>query len=47
MAREAGLPVVPLATAACASSMRKGTWLFTPTKITIYVGAQIDDRRTR
>ncbi len=42
MAREAGLPVVPLATRGMFELNRKGTWLFTPTKITIYVGAQID-----
>ena len=42
MAREAGLPVVPLATRGMWELNRKGTWLFTPTKITIYVGAQIE-----
>ena len=42
MAREAGLPVVPLATRGMYELNRKGTWLFTPTKITIYVGAQIE-----
>lgn len=42
MAREAGLPIVPLATRGMWELNRKGTWLFTPTKITIYVGAQIE-----
>jgi hypothetical protein len=42
MAREAGLPIVPLATRGMFEMNRKGTWLFTPTKITIYVGAQIE-----
>lgn len=42
MAREAGLPVVPLATRGMYELNRKGTWLFWPSKITIYVGAQIE-----
>lgn len=42
MAREAGLPIVPLATRGMWELNRKGTWLFTPSKITIYVGAQIE-----
>jgi 1-acyl-sn-glycerol-3-phosphate acyltransferase len=42
MAREARLPVVPLATRGMWDLNRKGTWLFTPSKITIYVGAQIE-----
>ncbi len=42
MAREAGLPVVPLATRGMYELNRKGTWLFTPGKVTVYVGAQID-----
>ena len=42
MAREAGLPVVPLATRGMFELNHKGTWLFTPTRITVYVGAQIE-----
>lgn len=42
MARDAGMPVVPLATRGMFELNRKGTWLFTPGKITIYVGAQIE-----
>jgi 1-acyl-sn-glycerol-3-phosphate acyltransferase len=42
MAREAGLPVVPLATRGMYELNRKGTWLFTPTKVTVYIGAQIE-----
>lgn len=42
MAREAKLPVVPLATRGMWDLNRKGTWLFKPAKITIYVGAQIE-----
>lgn len=42
MARDAGLPVVPLATHGMYELNRKGTWLFKPAKITIYVGAQIE-----
>ncbi len=42
MAREANLPIVPLATRGMFQLNRKGSWLFTPTKITIYVGAQIE-----
>ncbi len=42
MAREAGLPVVPLATRGMYELNRKGSWLFRPSKITIYVGAQIE-----
>ncbi len=42
MAREAGLPVVPLATRGMYDLNQKGSWLFKPAKITIYVGAQIE-----
>jgi 1-acyl-sn-glycerol-3-phosphate acyltransferase len=42
MAREARLPIVPLATRGMWDLNRKGSWLFTPSKITIYVGAQIE-----
>ena len=42
MAREAGLPVVPLATRGMFELNHKGTWLFTPTRITVYIGAQIE-----
>ena len=42
MAREAGLPLVPLATRGMWDLNRKGSWLFKPAKITIYVGAQIE-----
>jgi 1-acyl-sn-glycerol-3-phosphate acyltransferase len=44
MAREAGLPVVPLATRGMYDLNRKGTWLMWPAKITIYVGAQIETK---
>jgi 1-acyl-sn-glycerol-3-phosphate acyltransferase len=42
MARDAGMPVVPLATRGMFELNRKGTWLFTPGKVTVYVGAQIE-----
>jgi 1-acyl-sn-glycerol-3-phosphate acyltransferase len=42
MAREAKLPIVPLATRGMWDLNRKGSWLFQPSKITIYVGAQIE-----
>ncbi len=42
MARDAGLPIVPLATRGMFELNRKGTWLLTPSKVTIYVGAQIE-----
>ncbi len=42
MAREAKLPIVPLATRGMWDLNRKGSWLFKPSKITIYVGAQIE-----
>lgn len=44
MAREAGLPIVPLATRGMFELNRKGTWLFTPGKVTVYVGAQIETK---
>jgi 1-acyl-sn-glycerol-3-phosphate acyltransferase len=42
MAREAGLPVVPLATRGMYELNRKGTWLLRPSDIKIYIGAQIE-----
>jgi 1-acyl-sn-glycerol-3-phosphate acyltransferase len=42
MAREAGLPVVPLATRGMYELNRKGTWLLKPSDIQIYMGAQIE-----
>ena len=42
MAREAGLPVVPLATRGMYELNRKGTWLLKPSDIRIYIGAQIE-----
>jgi len=42
MARDAGLPIVPLATRGMYELNRKGTWLFKPSKITLYVGAPIE-----
>lgn len=42
MARMAGLPVVPLATHGMFDMMKKGSLLLRPTRITIYVGAQIE-----
>ncbi len=42
MAREAGLPVVPLATRGMYELNRKGSWLLKPSKIDIYVGAPIE-----
>ena len=42
MAREADLPVVPLATRGMYELNRKGTWLLKPSDIHIYIGAQIE-----
>ncbi|MBK7826197.1 lysophospholipid acyltransferase family protein [Nannocystis sp.] len=42
MAREAGLPVVPLATRGMSELNRKGSWMLKPSDIQIYVGAQIE-----
>lgn len=42
MARDAGLPIVPLATRGMYELNRKGTWLFKPSKITIFLGPQIE-----
>jgi 1-acyl-sn-glycerol-3-phosphate acyltransferase len=42
MARDAGLPIVPFATRGMFEMNRKGTWLFKPSKITLYVGAPIE-----
>ncbi|MCY1005196.1 lysophospholipid acyltransferase family protein [Nannocystis pusilla] len=44
MARIAGLPVIPLATHGMYDLMQKGSYLLTPTKITIYVGAPIETK---
>jgi 1-acyl-sn-glycerol-3-phosphate acyltransferase len=42
LARDVGLPIVPLATRGMFEMNRKGTWLFRPSKITLYVGAPIE-----
>ena len=42
MARDAGLPIVPVATRGMYEMNRKGTWLFRPSKVSIYVGAPIE-----
>jgi 1-acyl-sn-glycerol-3-phosphate acyltransferase len=42
MARDAGLPIVPFATRGMYEMNRKGTWLFKPSRITLYVGAPIE-----
>lgn len=42
MARQAGLPVVPLATRGMFDLNHKGTWLLKPSDIQIYIGAQIE-----
>ena len=42
MARGADLPVVPLATRGMSDLMRKGSLMVRPSRITIYVGAQIE-----
>ncbi len=42
LARDIGLPIVPLATRGMFEMNRKGTWLFKPVKISIYVGAPIE-----
>ena len=42
MARDAGLPIVPFATRGMFEMNHKGTWLFKPSKITLYVGAPIE-----
>jgi 1-acyl-sn-glycerol-3-phosphate acyltransferase len=47
MARDAGLPIVPLATRGMFEMNRKGTWLFKPSRITIYVGAPIETHGLR
>jgi 1-acyl-sn-glycerol-3-phosphate acyltransferase len=44
MARDAGLPIVPLATRGMFEMNRKGTWLFKPSKISLYVGAPIETK---
>ncbi len=42
MARDAGLPIVPFATKGMYEMNQKGTWLFKPSRITLYVGAPIE-----
>lgn len=42
MARDAGYPVVPLAVKGSFDVNQKGTWLFKPGEITVYVGEQIE-----
>ena len=42
MARDAGLPVVPLAVRGLYEVNHKGSWLFRPGDITVYVGPQIE-----
>jgi 1-acyl-sn-glycerol-3-phosphate acyltransferase len=42
MARDAGLPIVPFATRGMYEMNRKGTWLFKPSRITLYLGAPIE-----
>lgn len=42
MARDAGLPIVPMATRGMYELNRKGTWLFKPSDIKIYIGAPIE-----
>jgi len=42
LARDAGLPIVPVATRGMFEMNQKGTWLFKPANITIYVGAPIE-----
>lgn len=44
MARGAGLPIVPLATRGMFDLMRKGSLMLKPTRISIYVGAQIETK---
>ncbi len=42
MARDAGLPVVPLCVRGLYGVNRKGTWQFWPGRIVVYVGAQME-----
>ncbi len=42
MARDAGVPIVPVASRGMYRLLRKGTWLVRPSIITVYVGKQID-----
>lgn len=42
MAREAGLPVVPICVRGCYEVLRKGTWIVRPGNIEIFVGAQVE-----
>lgn len=44
MARDSGLPVVPLAVRGMYDVMRKGSALLSPGKIEVYMGPQIDTR---
>jgi 1-acyl-sn-glycerol-3-phosphate acyltransferase len=45
MARDAGIPIVPVITRGMYRLLRKGTWLIRPSIITVYVGKQIDISR--
>lgn len=42
MARDAGLPIVPIAVRGLYGVLPKGTWVFIPGRISVYVGPQID-----
>lgn len=42
MARDAGLPVVPVAVRGLYAINRKGSWLFRPGTVDVYVGPQIE-----
>jgi 1-acyl-sn-glycerol-3-phosphate acyltransferase len=42
MARDAGIPVVPVATRGMFRMLPKGAWLPRPSTITVYVGKQVD-----
>jgi 1-acyl-sn-glycerol-3-phosphate acyltransferase len=42
MARDAGLPVVPLAVRGLYAINRKGSWLFRPGTVDVYLGPQIE-----
>ncbi len=42
MAREAGLPVVPICVRGMFDVNRKGSWLFRPGRVEVYVGKQVE-----
>jgi 1-acyl-sn-glycerol-3-phosphate acyltransferase len=42
MARDAGIPVVPLGVRGAYAVNRKGTWRFTPGPVDVYVGPQVE-----